>query len=207
MITANSIQSLALYQVLSSKFEESVGTPLTLQHLHFLGSKLFGSFSGDNFADKSVTWDQFTKRSMKGCDFTFWRWFYAVMKLVADELKDIWKEGHIVGFLSRKDAEERLKNAPPGTFLMRFSERVLGGLTIAYKDSTRGKILMLEPFTGSELKLLPLPSQIMRLPQLTTLHPSTSKEVFATFIRPDLQHGSSSVPGYARLLMVPQVVE
>lgn len=37
-----------------------------------------------------------------------------------------------MGFIQKKQAEEMLSKCPPGTFLLRFSDSELGGITIAW---------------------------------------------------------------------------
>lgn len=38
----------------------------------------------------------------------------------------------ILGFIRKKEAEEMLAKCPKGTFLLRFSDSELGGITIAW---------------------------------------------------------------------------
>lgn len=58
--------------------------------------------------------------------YTFWDWFYALMKLIREHLKGPWTDGCILGFISNKQAEEILSSCPTGTFLLRFSDSVVG---------------------------------------------------------------------------------
>ena len=39
---------------------------------------------------------------------------------------------HIIGFLSKERSHQNLKSCCPGTFLLRFSDSELGGITIAW---------------------------------------------------------------------------
>lgn len=48
------------------------------------------------------------------------------MKLTRDQLRGPWTEGLIIGFISKRQAEEILLKCPPGTFLLRFSDSELG---------------------------------------------------------------------------------
>lgn len=43
-----------------------------------------------------------------------------------------WLQGLICGFVSRTEADELLRSAPPGAFLLRFSEKFPGTFVIAY---------------------------------------------------------------------------
>ncbi|KAK2155221.1 hypothetical protein LSH36_246g06030 [Paralvinella palmiformis] len=83
------------------------------------------------------------KDKMPGCDFPFWKWFMACLNSVKDTVSREWKEGLIYGFISKKKAEEILKNEKCGTFLIRFSESIIesgqradihGYLTVAFKE-------------------------------------------------------------------------
>ena len=38
-----------------------------------------------------------------------------------------------MGFVARTKAESLLQNQPPGTFLLRFSDSIRGGVSVAYK--------------------------------------------------------------------------
>lgn len=80
----------------------------------------------------NLTWPQFCKEPLSDRNFTFWEWFYAVMKLTKEHLRQPWTDGSIVGFMRKKEAEEMLSKCPNGTFLLRFSDSELGGITIAW---------------------------------------------------------------------------
>lgn len=79
-----------------------------------------------NSEDRQINWAQFCKEPIPERTFTFWDWFYAVMKLTRDQLRGPWTEGLIIGFISKRQAEEKLLKCPPGTFLLRFSDSELG---------------------------------------------------------------------------------
>lgn len=76
--------------------------------------------------DRAISWSQFCKEPLPDRTFTFWDWFYAVMKLTRDQLRGPWTEGLIIGFINKRQAEEMLLKCPPGTFLLRFSDSELG---------------------------------------------------------------------------------
>lgn len=44
----------------------------------------------------------------------------------------LWKEGLIIGFVTKHVAESMLLQKQNGCFLLRFSDSELGGITIAY---------------------------------------------------------------------------
>lgn len=75
-----------------------------------------------------ISWAQFCKEPLPDRSFTFWDWFFAIMKLTKDHLLSLWKAGLIVGFINKRKAEEMLRVLPLGTFLLRFSDSELGKL-------------------------------------------------------------------------------
>ena len=40
-----------------------------------------------------VSWSLFSKESLADRSFTFWDWFYAIMKLTKEHLKPLWTDG------------------------------------------------------------------------------------------------------------------
>ncbi|OWK51829.1 Signal transducer and activator of transcription 2 [Lonchura striata] len=80
-----------------------------------------------------------------------------------EHLKELWKKGLILGFVSHKQKEKLLKCKRTGTFLLRFSETVLGGVTFTWVEhpETGPPIFhAVEPYTASELVSLALPDII-----------------------------------------------
>lgn len=91
-----------------------------------LGEKAYRAIINFNPEERPITWSQFCKEALPDRTFTFWDWFYAVMKLTRDQLRGPWTEGLIIGFINKRQAEEMLLKCPPGTFLLRFSDSELG---------------------------------------------------------------------------------
>lgn len=76
---------------LSIKFRAATGRPLTEENLRFLAEKAFrGGFSDSN---QLLSWAQFCKEPLPERNFTFWEWFYAVMKLTREHLRGPWMDG------------------------------------------------------------------------------------------------------------------
>lgn len=73
------------------------------------------------------------KELMEGKKFSFWDWFYYSMRLAEKHFKNEWRAGYINGFCSKDKAEELLiqQNCQTGTFLMRFSDSILGAISVA----------------------------------------------------------------------------
>lgn len=101
---------------------------------------LYRSPQVQDFTNMMLSWSQFCKEPLSERNFTFWEWFFAVMKVTKEHLRQPWNDGSIMGFVGRRQAEEMLKNSKSGTFLLRFSDSELGGVTIAwmYEDTTKG---------------------------------------------------------------------
>lgn len=167
-----------------------------------LDEKLFRNEAGEH--NEFITWAQFCKEPLPDRTFTFWDWFFAIMKLTKDHLLNLWKEGLIVGFINkRKTLEEILPMQQYGTFLLRFSDSelgrwliefvcethirllylsLLGGITVAFVDD-QGNKLMLAPWTSRDLNIRCLADRIHDLNVLRTVFPKNlaRDEAFGSF--------------------------
>lgn len=83
-----------------------------------------------------VTWTQFCKEPIRDRSFTFWEWFYAIIKITKDQLAMAWKEGRIVGFINKTKVSDALSAHPVGTFLLRFSDSELGKFILFLTNET-----------------------------------------------------------------------
>lgn len=128
----------------------------------------------------SITWSQFCKDPLPDRNFTFWEWFHAAMKLIRDHLCDLWNRNYIMGFIDKQSAENLLLKCKPGTFLLRFSDSELGGLTIAFlklNENNSSYVLNIEPLNSKKLLFRSLPDRILDLDELKTLHPNIHKSL------------------------------
>ena len=119
------------------------GRPLSDENLYHLACKAFQTDDLDpaNYKEKHLSWTKFGKEDLTGHNFTFWEWFHRTLVLTQCHLKDFWKNGYVMGFVARTKAESLLQQQPPGTFLLRFSDSMRGGVSIAYKNRyTIGKL-------------------------------------------------------------------
>uniref|UniRef100_A0A8C9TZH0 Signal transducer and activator of transcription 6, interleukin-4 induced n=1 Tax=Scleropages formosus TaxID=113540 RepID=A0A8C9TZH0_SCLFO len=120
---------------LESKFMSEVKTQrgLDIYNQHFLAQKIFNKpdYSGD-FSNMLVTWSQFNKEMLPGRAFTFWQWFEGVLELTKKHLQNYWSDNLIFGFIGKQHLHLILQDRPNGTFLLRFSDSEIGGITIAY---------------------------------------------------------------------------
>ncbi|XP_049920510.1 signal transducer and activator of transcription 6 isoform X1 [Epinephelus moara] len=177
-----------MYSTLNSKFTSEVQTHHNLDQYnqHFLAQKIFDKPDfADDFSNMMVSWAQFNKEVLPGRPFTFWQWFEGVMELTKKHLKTYWSEGLIFGFIGKQHLHLILKDRPNGTFLLRFSDSEIGGITIAYVSATENggqKIQNIQPFTKRDLEIRSLGDRIRDISHITCLYPDFPKhEVFKKF--------------------------
>ncbi|XP_059812313.1 signal transducer and activator of transcription 5B-like isoform X1 [Hypanus sabinus] len=154
---------------------------LCKQHFVFLAQKIFDeqSFSMEEFTNRMVSWTQFNKENLPGRTFTFWQWFDGVMELTKKHLKDYWNNGLILGFVSKQYALRLLNQQVNGTFLLRFSDSEIGGITIAWIDnSDKGgrQVFNVQPFTTKDLTIRSLGDRVRDIERLLYLFPSRPKD-------------------------------
>ena len=81
-------------EALNVKFRSATGRSLTDDNLRFLGEKAFRATSANpDISQGLLTWAQFCKEPLADRNFTFWEWFYAVMKLTREHLRGPWVDG------------------------------------------------------------------------------------------------------------------
>ena len=87
-----------------------------------------------------LTYNQFRKDKLSNTKSTFWEYFESMMNLTKQpeqQLESIWKAYDMIGFINKSTAEKMLEKAQEGTFMIRFSESTLGGVTIGSKSSSK----------------------------------------------------------------------
>uniref|UniRef100_A0A087XZL1 Signal transducer and activator of transcription n=1 Tax=Poecilia formosa TaxID=48698 RepID=A0A087XZL1_POEFO len=142
-------------EMLSWQFLSATKRGLDDDQRKMIAHKLFGK--QQNYDICQVTWSKFSKEN--GPD-TFWVWFDGILAMVKSYLENIWREGLIMGFVSRGKEKLLLKKKKRGTFLLRFSESVVGGITFSWveMDSTGSSepyIKTVQPFTKTDLCQIP----------------------------------------------------
>ncbi|NWI28254.1 STAT6 protein, partial [Sula dactylatra] len=168
---------------LNLKFMAEVQTTkgLLKEHYFFLAQKIFNdhSASPEDFQSRSVSWAQFNKEILPGRGFTFWQWFDGVLDLTKRCLKSYWSDRLIIGFISKQYVCKLLSTEPDGTFLLRFSDSEIGGVTIAHvirgKDGS-SQVENIQPFSAKDLSIRSLGDRIRDLGQLRNLYPNTPKD-------------------------------
>ncbi|XP_050360044.1 signal transducer and activator of transcription 5B isoform X1 [Nymphalis io] len=173
-----------LAETLRIKFCSATGGDLSEDNLRFLAEKIFRTsvpLNSMELNSMTVSWTQFCKDALPERNFTFWEWFYMVVKVTRDYLRTLWCDRLIMGFIQKKQAEEMLAKCPPGTFLLRFSDSELGGITIAWVGEAN-EVFSLQPFTSRDLMLRSLADRILDLAQLQFLYPNVAKDdVFSKY--------------------------
>lgn len=169
-------------ELLNAKFQAATGRGLTADNLSYLANKAFGGQikPGEDFSQKPITWSMFNKDALSARNFTFWEWFYNVMKLTEDHLKQPWMDGSVLGFVSKNSAQEWLLTKPNGTFLLRFSDSETGGITIAWVADDPSKpgeraVWNLAPYGRKDFMIRSLSDRIKDLDALVTLFPNIPK--------------------------------
>uniref|UniRef100_A0A9I3BWZ5 Signal transducer and activator of transcription n=1 Tax=Anopheles culicifacies TaxID=139723 RepID=A0A9I3BWZ5_9DIPT len=178
-----------LAEALNMKFHASTGRSLTAENMHFLCEKAFKTnlpFPVPN--DLTIMWSQFCKEPIPDRSFTFWDWFYAAMKVTREHLRGPWVDGSIIGFIHKSKAEDYLLKCPRGTFLLRFSDSELGGITIAWVNEGNDgqpQILHIQPFTAKDFSTRSLSDRIRDFVNLFYLYPNKPKhEAFDRYTTP-----------------------
>ncbi|MEQ2303364.1 Signal transducer and activator of transcription 4, partial [Ameca splendens] len=145
-----------LSEVLSWQFSTFAGRGLNKEQLDMLGEKLLGQHA--SCGDYQVSWSKFAKENIPGKPFSFWMWLDSILELIKKHLLPVWNENYIMGFVSKEMERVLLKDREPGTFLLRFSESHLGGITftwVEHSDNGDVKFNSVEPYTKNRLSALP----------------------------------------------------
>lgn len=134
----------------------------------FPGEKAYRANINFNPEERPITWSQFCKEALPDRTFTFWDWFYAVMKLTRDQLRGPWSEGLIIGFINKRQAEEMLLKCAPGTFLLRFSDSELGKFCHPYLNTISSqKMQLIFHYQNDDIQV---ESQSLGLNTMPTIH-------------------------------------
>ncbi|KAF7697896.1 hypothetical protein HF521_004406 [Silurus meridionalis] len=194
-----------LCEALNMKYKAEVQSNrgLSEENLVFLAQKAFSSSSSnpEDYRGMTMTWSQFNRESLPGRNFTFWQWFDGVMELTKKHLKPHWNDGAILGFVNKQQAQDMLMSKPNGTFLLRFSDSEIGGITIAWVAENPNKagermVWNLMPYTTKDFSIRSLADRISDLNHLLFLYPDRPKdEVFSKYYTPPL---SKAVDGYVK---------
>jgi len=168
-VVAEKVPWQKMGEVLSMKWESACGAPLTEENLYFLACKALrnNNLSRHDYNNQTVSWQYFCKELLPDRTFTFWEWFYRALELTHYRMKDLWKDRYIMGFVDKGAAQRILMERPVGSFLLRFSDSELGGVTIAFKtqNSQNGEcqVESLLPWVKKDLDVKPITESIFDL--------------------------------------------
>uniref|UniRef100_UPI00358F2716 signal transducer and activator of transcription 6-like n=1 Tax=Myxine glutinosa TaxID=7769 RepID=UPI00358F2716 len=96
----------------------------------------------------------------------------------------------ILGFIGKREAQDLLLGQPSGSFLLRFSDSEIGGITFAWVAEVPGRngeraVWNVQPFTSKDLTILSLPDRLRDFENLKLLYPAQKKaEVFGAYYSP-----------------------
>ncbi|KAM6980762.1 signal transducer and activator of transcription 3-like [Aplochiton taeniatus] len=177
-----------LGDMLSWQFLSATKRGLEPNQLEMIALKLFGK--QQSYDACQLSWSKFCKENCSNVNFPFWVWYDGILVMVKTYLEDLWKDGTIMGFVSKAKEKSLLKRKQRGTFLLRFSESVRdGGITFSWVDySVTGEpdVRSVQPFTKSDLGQIPfheilrnfqiLEAENVPVNPLVYLYPDTPKD-------------------------------
>ena len=135
----------------------------------YLAQKLFRMVLSPN-SDRLVTWAMFNRETLPNRSFTFWQWYNGVMDSCKSKyIMQHWNDKSIIGFIDKQEAQQKLLQKPNGTFLLRFSDSEIGGITIAWvNEDSQGirHVWNLQPHTPKDLTIRGLADRVRDLEHL-----------------------------------------
>ncbi|CAJ1051082.1 signal transducer and activator of transcription 2 isoform X1 [Xyrichtys novacula] len=140
-------------EMLSWQFLSATQRGLNDAQLEMIAHRLFGKQK--NYGHCKVAWSKFSKENPPD---TFWVWFDGILVMVKTYLESLWRDGLIMGFVSKGKEKSLLKKKQRGTFLLRFSESVIGGITFSWVETTmtgEPDVRTVQPFTKVDLSQIP----------------------------------------------------
>ncbi|XP_057701199.1 signal transducer and activator of transcription 2 isoform X2 [Corythoichthys intestinalis] len=169
-------------EMLSWQFLSATKRGLNDAQLEMIANRLFGKQQSYDIC--SVAWSTFSKENSPD---TFWVWFDSIVVMVKANLENLWRDGLIMGFVTKSKEKTLLKKKQKGTFLIRFSESVIGGITFSWVENNATgdpEVKTIQPFTKDDLSQIPFPEIIRHflilkdVPQnpLLYLYPNTPKD-------------------------------
>lgn len=202
--------------VLNMKWQAACGRGLTEENLYYLACKALRNNAlpraPDEYNKMTLTWSLFCKELLPDRTFTFWEWFYRALLLTSNHMHSLWKEGHVMGFVMKQAAEQMLMQKPVGTFLLRFSDSELGGVSISVKQQGQGgfqdaSISSLYPFSTRDLSQRSMADTVFDIKFLIYVYPDTLKENLRKFCSASNQGAAApqTTNGYVRHQLVTQV--
>jgi len=199
-------------KALNMKWAAACGSPLTEDNLYYLACKAFRNNNipkiPEEYNNLMLTWSLFCKETLPDRTFTFWEWFYRLLLLTSHNMGRLWKEGFIMGFVTKQAVEKMLEQQQNGCFILRFSDLELGGVVIAYvrkPEFQQPSVLQLYPFTARDLTQRSMADVVFDINDLTVLYPNIPKEVFRKHCSTNAQEQQPTATGYVKHILVTQL--
>ncbi|XP_012680392.2 signal transducer and activator of transcription 2 isoform X2 [Clupea harengus] len=145
-------------EMLSWQFLSAAGRGLDTHQLDTIAQKLFGK--QQSYDKCTLSWARFSKENVPDNSFSLWVWLDGILCLVKAYLADLWKDGSVMGFISKGRERTLLKKKMDGTFLLRFSESIKdGGITFSWVESDlrvgKRDVRSVQPFTKTDMTQIP----------------------------------------------------
>ncbi|CAO1325213.1 unnamed protein product [Diamesa serratosioi] len=175
----------------------------TKQNINFLSYMAFNHSVDKELPDNmSITWDGFYRDKLPGKNFSFWDFYYNAMKLIQECLSHYWNNKTIFGFIDKATAITELNKCLPGTFILRFSENELGGLTTTFK-TLDNQINHIYPYTVEDYKIHSFLNRMRDLEELQFIYPYGVRKCDVLGERPPIKNSYFS--DYVKTVLVTSI--
>ncbi|CAH3015821.1 unnamed protein product [Porites evermanni] len=199
-----------LADALNKRWVLSNGRELTPDCVAYLGTKLFPGKMEGGLDNAMVTRQMLNRDHMNGRSFSFWKWYYGALDVVYRRLVDEWRDGHVAGFVSKQEAHARLRGCNPGTFILRFSDSELGGVSVAYVsmiETGQCEVFDVEPWTNAHLQMRKFSDRLKDLRELVYLYPNIDKDAaFSQYYTNDENVSAEGRTGYQPAVLALRLV-
>lgn len=197
---ADQIEWPRLADALNKRWVLSNGRELSPECMAYLGNKLFPGKVEGGLENAMVTRQMLNRDHMNGRPFSFWKWYYGALDVVYRRLVDEWRDGRVAGFVSKQSAHDLLRGCHPGTFMLRFSDSELGGVSVAYvslMENGQCEAVDVEPWTNTHLQMRKFSDRLKDLGELVYLYPNVDKHVaFGPYYTNDENVAAEGRAGY-----------
>lgn len=189
-----------LADALNKRWVLSNGRELSPECMAYLGSKLFPGKVEGGLENAMITRQMLNRDHMSGRSFSFWKWYYGALDVVNRRLVDEWRDGRVAGFVSKQEAHNTLRGCNPGTFILRFSDSELGGVSVSYVsplETGQCEVFDVEPWTNAHLQMRKFSDRLKDLGELVYLYPNIDKDAaFSQYYTNDENASAEGRTGY-----------
>jgi hypothetical protein len=93
----------------------------------------FSRFANASLYFQPIVMDVLQEPMSINAQFSFWTWLYSIMQLIKAKLLPVWDNGYLKGFVSETNAYNSIAAFSQNTFLLRFCDSLLGGVSVVFK--------------------------------------------------------------------------